>query len=321
MELLKGFLYWLWQQKKRFLLTLLATLVFLFLLFPFGDLSDLVTGQVSKLTQNQVFVQFQDMRISFFPETGLALDQLHLEAASLPPIKAEELVFTPSISSLIFQKPAGAIAAKGILKGEIEASLSPGKKSDNGVERQQVTIRAQRINLAELKNLANLPIPMNGTADLNADSQVDLTFQEQPEVEIALKIDKLQIPSFTAQTPIGPWPLPELSVSTVELKGRLSAGRFIIETGTVGGASDDLSGTIKGNFGFSILPQGERFIPMMGAYQIDLDLKIRRKLHDQLKTALGMLDQYQTPIEDGAALRIRLSGADTINPPSMSQLR
>ncbi len=45
---------------------------------------------------------------------------------------------------------------------------------------------------------------------------------------------------------MGPLTLPDLKLSTVELKGRLAAGRFVIETGTIGKPGDELYGTIKG---------------------------------------------------------------------------
>ncbi len=321
MNALRAFGKWLWQQKSRAGISLIATIVFLFILFPLGDLSDLVTGEVSKLTSNKVYLQFQDMKLSLIPETGLALEKFHVEAEGLPAIKSEELIFTPSISSLIFQKPAGSIAAKGFLKGELEASLSPGKKSDNGVDRQHITLKAQNINLADLKELASLPLQINGSIQFEADSQVDLKLQEQPEVELQMKIDKLMIPSFTAQTPIGPWPLPEIKVSSVELKGRLSAGKFIIETGNIGSATDDLSGTIKGNISMSLISQDNKIFPSFGGYQLDIDLTFRRQLHEQLKTALGMLEQYKSPLPDGAQVKMRISGTDMMNPPSMNPLR
>lgn len=321
MNYLNSFAKWLWQQKVKFLFSVFCTIAFLFLLFPFGDLSDLVTSQVSRLTQNQVYLQFQDMHMSLFPDTGIALEKFHVESSNFPTIKSDELVFRPSISSLIFQKPAGTVVAKGFLRGELEANLSPGKKSDNGVERQHISLSAKNLNLSDLKELARLPLQLNGSLSFDADSQIDFKLQEQPEVELSMKVDKLILPTFTAQTPIGPWPLPEIKVSNLELKGRLAGGKFIIENGKIGGPKDELSGTIKGNLGLTLMAHGETLSPAMGAYQIDIDLQFRGKLHEQLKPALGMLEQFQSATAEGANLKMRLSGMDTFNPPAMSPIR
>lgn len=61
--IIKTFRY-IWLQKFKILFTLVFTLVFLFILFPFKDLNDFVSGQVSKLTQNSVYLQFEDMHIN-----------------------------------------------------------------------------------------------------------------------------------------------------------------------------------------------------------------------------------------------------------------
>ncbi len=47
---------------------ILSALVFVFLLFPFDDLSDLISSQVSKLSNNSVYVQFERLKMSLFPQ-------------------------------------------------------------------------------------------------------------------------------------------------------------------------------------------------------------------------------------------------------------
>lgn len=321
MAQVKAFFGWLIRHKGKFFLSIFSTIVFLLLLFPLGDLGDLVSTQVSKATNNQVYLQFQDLRMSLFPNAGVAFDDIYVEAKGLPAIRSQELVFTPSISSLIFQKPAGTVTARGFLRGEIEASLSPGKKSDNGIERQHITVKANSINLADLKDLANLPLQVNGSANLETNAQIDFTLQEQPEVELLLKIDKLQLPTSNLQTALGPLTLPELKVSSVELKGRLSAGRFIIENGLVGKDSDEIKGNIKGNISLDLKPVNGSVTPIFGAYQFDIDLTVKKSFQDKASLFLTFIEQYKNPLADGAQYKFKVSGTDPQNPPSLSILR
>ncbi len=321
MDQLKALTKWLFQHKGKYFLCALSTIVFLIFLFPLSDLSDFVTTQVSKLTNNQIYLQFKELRISLFPDAGVAFDDIYLEASGLPPLKSQELVFTPSIGSLIFQKPAGSLTARGFLNGEIEASLNPGKKSDNGIDRQKISLKASKVSLAELREIVSLPIQVQGSVNLDADSQVDLTFQEQPEIEVVMQIEKMMLPTSNIQTALGPLTLPEINVSSVELKGRLSGGRFIIETGKLGKPSDEISGQIKGNIGLQLDSRNGSIIPTFGSYQFDINLTLKRGFQDKASLFLSFMDQYKNPLPDGAQYKFKVSGTDTESPPSLSLLR
>lgn len=321
MDQVKAFFQYLGQHKSKFVLLLISTLVFGFLLFPFGDLGDLVSSQVSKMTNNQIYLQFENMRMSLFPETGVALDQVHLEGQSLPPLKAQELVFTPSVSSLISQKPAGTLSAKGFLNGDVEVSLKPGTKSDNGVERQKITLNAKKLSLKEIRNLAQLPISLTGSADMTSTALVDLTFQEQPDMDVTLKIDKLELPTSNLQTPMGPLTLPEVKLSSVELKGRWAGGQFLIEEGLVGKDGDELHGKIKGTLGLQIQNRNGALIPVVGAYNFEVDLSVKKSFQDKANLFLSFIDQHKTPLADGAQYKFKVSATDPQLPPNIGALR
>ena len=113
MSAFKQFFSLLNRHKLKLVVLSLSTTIFLLLLFPFNDLSDLVTTQVAKMTNNQVYVQFDDMRLSVLPTPGVALDNVYVETPTLSGLKAQEVVATPSIRALIFQEPAGQLTAKG----------------------------------------------------------------------------------------------------------------------------------------------------------------------------------------------------------------
>lgn len=321
MAQLKTFFSFLGSHKWKFVLMIFSTVVFVILLFPFGDLADLITAQVSKMTGNQVYLQFDDMRMSAFPQPGVAFDQVYVQGSSFPALKAQELVFTPSIMSLISQKPAGNVLARGFLKGQIKASISPGAKSESGVERQKMTLKAEQLSLAELKTLLNLPVSLKGNLNIDTSALADLTFREQPDMDLIVKIDRFELPPSNVQTMMGPLTLPDLKLSAVELKGRLSAGRFIIEEGIIGRATDEINGTVKGNLGLEIQNRGNGFAPVIGGYNFDIDLKIKKSFEQKGSLFLSFIDQYKTALPDGSRYAFKLSAANPMMPPSFGALR
>ncbi len=312
---------WLGRHKWKFVLMFVSALTFIFLLFPFSDLSDLVSSQVSKLTHNQIFLQFEKMRVSVFPEAGLALDEVYVEGQGIPALKAREIVATPSLSSLITQKPAGTISAKGFLKGDIEVSLKPGTKSENGVERQKVQLTAKRLNLSELRELLQMPIVLKGNVDASSSALIDLTFQEQPDMDFNLKVDRFELPTSNVQTQMGPLTLPDLKLASVEIRGRLSGGKLLIEEGLIGKDSDEVHGTIKGDIGMVIQNQNGSAAPLLGAYNFDINLNIKKSFQDKAQLFLSFIDSYKTPTPEGALYKFRVTAGSPQVPPNISALR
>ncbi len=302
-------------------LLLLSALIFSFVLFPFDDLGDLVTTQVAKLTGNQVYLQFDKMKMGLVPDPGLQLQNVYLESSGVAPLAASEITFMPSISALIAQKPAGKVTAKGFFKGEVTASLQPAKKSDNGIERHKIELTAKNLNLADMKDLMNLPLTLKGKIDLSTQALADLTLTEQPDMDLVLHIEKFELPTGNVQTPMGPLTLPEIKLTSVDLRGRLSAGRFNIEEGSLGKEGDELRGTVKGgvNLQLKLTPAG--LTPIIGAYDFSIDLNVKKGLQDRATLFLSFLDSYKTPSADGARYAFKVSAINVFNPPNIGALR
>lgn len=308
------------QHKFKFVLMIFSALIFAFLLFPFDDLGDLVTAQVAKLTGNQIYIQFDRMNVGVI-DPGLQLSNVYLEAANMPPLSAHELTFTPSIMSLINKKPAGSLSAKGLFKGNIEVSLKPGGKSENGVEKQKIQLSAQKLALADLRELANLPIALKGQLNVTSSATADLGLQEQPDMDLSLKVDKFELPSGNVNTMMGPLALPEVKLTSLELKGRLSSGRFQIEDCSIGKEGDELRGTIKGGIALQLKMTEGLITPLIGAYDFTIDLNVKRGLQDRAALFLSFLDQYKTPTNDGAHFQFRVSATSPFMPPNITALR
>jgi type II secretion system protein N len=300
--------------------TLIAMLIFAVVLFPFGDLGDLVTVQVSKNTQNRVFVQFDDMSLSVFPSPGVDLNSVHLEVQGLPPLSIQNLNVTPSLGMLISQKPAGSATAQGLLGGNVKVSAGSGKKSESGNSRERLRLHAEKISLENLKELAHLPVNLKGRLNIDSEAQYMLSMQEQPEVELTLSIDNFELPPSTVNLEMGPVTLPDLKLQNVELKGRLVGGKLNIEEGKIGKEGDEVRGTLKGGMGLSLQSQGGQFFPVPGAYSFDIDLNVKNSFQSRAKLFLMLLDSYKTPSPDGSRYALKVSSMNPMQPPQFSAL-
>jgi len=311
----------LFSSKLKIFVMLLSTLVFLVVLFPTNDLGDLVSTQVARLSGNTLFLQFEELKMSLFPAPGMKVEQVFVEAAGLPGVAAREITFTPSVGGLIAQKPYGSVSAKGLFKGNLQVQVKSGSRSENGVERQKVEIHAQKLSLQELREVARLPVVMRGQLDLDTQALIDLSFMEQPDMDINLNIRQFELPPSNVMTPMGPLTLPDLKLSSVELKGRLAGGRLIIENGRIGNESDELRGTITGNLDLTLLNNGGGLSPVLGGYTFNVDLKAKRNFQDRANLFLTFIDAYKTPTSEGAEYKFKVSAASTLVPPSIGAAR
>jgi type II secretion system protein N len=280
------------KHKWKIMLTISMTITFLVLLFPLSDLNDLISSQVSKLTNNRVFIQFDKMHLN--PLTAsLSLEKVYVDTTQISSLTSRELSLRPSIAALIAKKPGGTINAKGFLKGDLEISVHP-TSSSNGVDKSKIDINANNLSLSEARDVANISLPIKGQLSITSQALADLTMTEQPEMDLNLTIMKFEMAStFVPLNDFGQIALPEIKMSKVELKGRLSNGKFIIETGKLGSSLDEVYGDIKGDLSISFQNINGQITPVIGAYNISLDIKAKPSFKDKAKLFLSFLDGYK----------------------------
>lgn len=321
MDAIRNAIAGLFKHKSKFFIMILSAIIFVALLFPFGDLADLISTQVAKLSGNSVFLALENMKLSFFPTPGMKLERVFVETNKIAGLSIKELTITPSVTGIAAQKPYGHIKAKGLLGGDLNVHVSKGAKTENGLERQQVEIKADRMSLQDIRSLASLPMVLKGQLNLDSSMLVDISFQEQPEVDIKLNIQKFEMPPSNINTMMGPLTLPDLKLSKVELKGRLSAGKFIIENGSLGASSDELSGSIKGSIDLRIQNMGGSPAPQMGAYNLELDLTAKPAFQEKAGLFLAFINTYKRDTAAGANYKFKVSAASTQMPPSINAVR
>jgi type II secretion system protein N len=315
---LSNFFAFLKKHKLKIFVLLISVVVWALVLFPFGDLSDLVSDKVATLTQNQVFLQFSRLRISLWP-LGFKFADVSVDTPFTGALSANELTVAPSPASLFSRIPAGTLAARGLFHGDVDVSVKSAGKSEAGNERQMIEIHAAHLNLQDLKDVSQLPLLIKGQLSVDATALADLSFSEQPESDIVIKAEKFELPSQTINSAMGPINVPDLKLSSVELKGHLNSGKFIIDEGHIGRESDELRGNIKGEVGFLVRNQGS-IQPQIGGYSLDVDLTIKTNLEERLNLFLVAVSQYKTSVGDSSRYQFRLTAQNPAFPPSMTAL-
>lgn len=324
--------------KGKLFFALISTLVFLFILFPFDDLSDLVSTQVSKATGNSLYLQFQKLKMSLFPTPGLKMEKVFIQASQAPSINMESLTITPSLSGLIYKKPYGQVSIHGIAGGDFELSVTKGPRNEAGAEREKFEIQGQKIALKELMKNTGHSIPLEGLGQFSIMSLSDPLWKDQPEAELDLSINKFALPPLSVPTPLGPLNLPGFNLGQVLLKGRLSGGNFNIEKGTFGKETDEIQGLVKGSLALNINRRTESSLglalgPLLsflglqhgnldyGSYNFDIEFTVKKSFQDRASAFLIFIDSYKSTAPQGAVYRFKISGVNFMAPPTIGALR
>lgn len=295
-----------------------AVLLFIFLLFPYSDLSDYVTTQISKATQQKVYVRFETMDLSFFPAPGLQMENVTVESMMFPKLTFDELKIRPSIASFLAFSPGVTILANGLWGGEVAVTTKGGKKTENGNSTQRINIETSEISLQSLAKVLKFPMPLSGKMNLSSQTTIEPTFAVQPEGDIEINLDQFQLVAANVPTPMGPINVPGVKISKVSLVGRLSDGRLIIEDAKLGAAGDDISGTLKGDVALRMGAEGGSVAATLGAYTLDLDVIVSKSLQERAGLLLILLDSYKRADAAGTRYAVRLQGANFSSPPKIS---
>ena len=309
-----------WGQKFKILFTLVFTLVFVFLLFPFKDLNDFVSGQVSNLTQNNVYLQFEDMHINPLT-TSISLDGVLVETSTIEGLNVNSISASPSMAALFKRQPGGKLVAEGLFGGHAEIKLTPLETLESGALKANLDVTTENISLKSLRDTLKIQIPLAGSMDINASVTADMSFKEQPDGEVAIVIDNFEMPGSSINSPnFGSIALPEIKFKQVDVKGKLSNGKLVIENAKLGNPSDDLSGTLKGDIAVTIQNIGGTARPMLGAYNFNVDLIAKPAFVQRASFFLSFIDQYKKEEKGSSRYRLKLQAASTELPPSISPL-
>ncbi len=313
--------------KMKMFATLMFTLFFIVVLFPYNDLRDTISRKVNDLTDKSLYIQFKKMGWS--PFFGLNLEDVLIEGTAFPAVTAGHLTVTPWLGGLLSAKKGGDISAEGIFKGQATASLREGEKNKAGQRKQAITIEMEKIALQALSeylrngDFAN--ISMQGAMDLKSSLTVDPNFETQPGGVVDLNIVSLNLPNLSVQTPLGPLLLPPMKWDKATFKGKLSEGKLQIDELIMGNATkDDIAVKINGDVNLLMRAQGGAVRPDFTGYDLKLDLNVKESFLTENKATIGgllqFLDKFKTTTPNGSHYALRMKLAPGMSLPEMTAL-
>jgi len=318
-RILEPIFYVLRNHKKTMLLSLASAGVFTILLFPYGDLSDLITEKIAESSQNQIFLRFDDLGVGILPPS-IKMSNVSVASSFLPTLKAGALYLAPSVTGFLTFKPGFSASIDEVMDGDIHLTYRSGKKVSDRVQMQQVLLELSKIDLKNFSQFASLPVALEGSMNTDLDAQLDPTFIEQPFGDLALHIKKFRLPSSTVPTPIGPTALPSTEFSNIRIKSRLNSGDLVIEEGQFGSSSEPVNGRFKGHVNLRFNRQGSQLVPQWGSYQFKIDFSFNRGAEKDFGIFLSLLDNYKTVTGSGSRYALTLTGNSFYEPPTMTPL-
>lgn len=299
--------------------TLLFTLVFMVMNFPYDDLAEVVSSQVAERTNNQVSLQFDRLGMQLFPNPALAFYNVEVESSLLPSLQVGQLSLAPSVLGFLSFRPGFTAGAKDIWGGNVDLDVKSGKKTEQGSTQQLVTLELDRVDLSLLNEVTNVPLKFQGTIAGDLNLNVDPSFTDQPQGDVVIKIKELRFPAGTVPTQMGPVSIPGMSWNEIRVKGKLNGGKLQLEQLELGSTSDLLYGQLKGEIDLKVIQQGNGQIGVSwGAYNLTVDLSVNNRIEKDLGLFLGFLGSYKSTTSAGSRFKFRMFAQQFGSTPSIS---
>ena len=298
MKIINVLLQWILNtvryQKKKIFFFISSIILCTLILFPFDDLSDFITIKISEATQNNVYLQFDNL--SFSIPLGVKMNNVIVESSYAPTVKLKKLNISPYITSLITGRPGGKIKAYGFFDGNVNIQFNPSKKLKMDEPEMGFYIGLKKIQLEHLsqflKETYQFPLSLSGETTVQSKLHVDIPrFREQPKGSFKIHIQKLKIPS--SQIPLGygmSFPIPSLEFDQISFVAEIDDKKLSITEGKIGDKKNGLHGSVTGDIFLDFQPGGRL---KDGGYNLKINLNINNALKEQLGTVFGFVDIYQ----------------------------
>jgi type II secretion system protein N len=304
--------------KMKILLLFGLYVLFMYMMFPFNDLGDLVSSKVSEVTQGQVFIDFDKLNLSLLPSPGIELGGVTLDTAMTGSVTAKSIEISPSIPALLTFKPGATIKAEDLLGGDIDISTRPGKRLSNvqpSRNEQKFDADLSEVNLSQVAKMLDLPLQVDGQLSGSVQSAFDPMFAEQPNGDIDLHATRAVIPEGNVNTPMGPLTLPRMNLGEITVQSHAENGRFEIQKFVVGKPGGDLYANVAGRVEMRVSP-GPNMIP--GAYDLNIHLQVGEAFKSRMAAFLSFLSAYQSGPNSYA---FRVQAPNPYGPPNITKLQ
>jgi type II secretion system protein N len=310
--------------KLKILLIFASSILFLAILFPFSDLTDLITAKVLEGTNNQVLFQADKLDLGLIPPVSVTGENVSVDVGMYPTIEAKKITVTPSLFSLIGLAAGSAptsinatVNAEGLMGGNVSISHAPDGSNDEGAKKNRLIVQADNVQLGDVQSFLDLPISMQGKATLNTNLVFYPNFDGQPEGEIQLTSKGIKIPPGTIPTQFGPVPMPGVSWSQLLLKAHMGTSNLYLDDVAFGSAKDPMSGRVKGQMNVRVDKGG----PVLGAYDVKVELIVAASAEKDLDTLLILLKDFRQATAQGGKYVFRVTAQAAGAQPNLGRLQ
>lgn len=300
-------------------------ILFVFLLFPYEDLSDLATAKVLEWTNKQVYLEFEDLNLSLLPVIGVKLSDVKVDAAQFPTFSAASLKASPAIGALITGSLGFTLDAKKFLGGDLELKLAEGKKikKDKPQRFQNINLEFKDASLNQILPLLKPDLSADGQINLDISGSVDPQMRAQPDVELNIDSNKFHSRPFAVDAGGGmTFPIPELKFKKVNIKGRLVGSELAIEKCELGAPQDPLYIKLKGKINLDLRKTASGVAPQWGSYDLQAIIDVSKTQEDEalfktLNAFYGTKTKEQT--DRGSKYLMKISGSSFMSTPNVNK--
>jgi len=298
----------------KMIFCLFCALIFFVLIFPYGDLTSLVSRQIYE--QTGVSTRIGNLGLSMNPTPGLSISDLEINVAAPPLTIGAARVFPSLLSSLMSGGPFFTAEFDKIFGGDIVVSREPGDKvAEAEHSKEDIDLELTNVNLeqviAALGNLTvtkpvQLPFRVSGSLSLESQLSLDPKFVEQPNAEILMTGKSIVFPPQSVPTQMGPLSFPKIQWSEIRIKGRMVGGEIIIEEAQLGKAGDPMTLKLKGSMALAIKNTRRGVLPQPGAYELDIDLVMAQSVDSVVGLLLTPIaGNYKSAVNNGSRYLFR----------------
>lgn len=317
-ELVKSFLKLIFSNKLKILSFFIFLPLFIIVLFPFGDVSELITGQIAKASGNKVFLRFEEIKLGMLPSPSIDLTGIKADVANFPSLEFNNLSISPSFLGLLTMSPGANIQTENFLKSEINLDYQQGEAIKEGVFVHNLDLEVGHLDLSEVDKTFTLPIRAKGSLDINSKLKLDPTFKKQPEGDFSVTGKKIRLPS-TSIVPFPGWEvlIPEVVLKSLSLSGQISESNLVIDNLVAGELSDKLQIKVKGQTGLEFSAKGPAQIKN---YNLRVQISIDKQFSSEI-SFLEMLEPYLVKSGNKLTYQFKMAGKDIYNIPNLSKLK
>lgn len=308
--------------KLKIVAVFVFAVLFAVLIFPYSDLTDLITVKVADATNNQVYFQADSLHFSLIPGPGAKMENVVIETPTLPTIQAGSVAVSPSLLSLVTMSPSFTARAENIFKGNVDLAVSPNGKTKSGEVKQAIDLNADQVALNALSeflrgmNMGDLRL--QGAMNLQTGMVIDPSFQDQPNGTVNVKVNNFIYPARSIDIGLGPIQVPEVKLQQVLGKAVMKDGRLTFDQLQLGSESDELNGSVTGDMGVTMRRTPAGVMPELGSYNLKVALNVSSNFQKRASLFLIMADAYKTPTPTGYKYAFRVQGQNAYTPPRIS---